>query len=390
MFQRNLNPIPGRSFFLFGARGTGKTTWLQAKYPETSNLWIDLLDDETERRFKRRPSLLKSLLLERQKSGIKTAAVIVDEVQKAPKLLDLVHSLIQKKTEVQFVLTGSSARKLKRGAGNLLGGRANVYSLFPLTSHEIGESFDLQKALEWGTLPEPWQLSSDRERLGFLRSYCLTYLKEEILVEQLVRKIDPFRDFLEIAAQCSGKLLNFEKIARDVGVDHKTVQTYYSILEETYVGTMLRPFHRSRRKSALQQPKFYFFDTGVQRQLAGTLGVPLLPQTSLYGETFESWLINEIIHRCLYLEKDFRFSFFRSKHGPEIDLILTKGTRSIAIEIKSTETVDLQEVRSLEETSSAIPGKVELFYLSRDLISQKIGAVRCQPWKEFIEKIESL
>ncbi len=386
MIPRMISPISRRSYFLFGARGTGKTTWLEEQYPPgDKNLWIDLLNDDQEKQYRKRPQLLDSILTQAAKDKSLPSVIIIDEVQKVPKLLDIAQSWIRKR-KLLFILTGSSARKLKRGAGNLLGGRANVYSMFPLTSLEIGSQFNLQKALEWGTLPEPWFLSSDRERSGFLRAYASTYLKEEILQEQLIRKIDPFRDFLEVAAQCVGQPLNFEKIGRDVGVDHKTIQAYFGILEETLVGIMLRPFHRSLRKSALQQPKFYYFDTGVQRQLSGALGIPLLPQSSLYGQVFEAWLIQEIIRLSIYREKDFRFSFFRSKHGTEVDLILSKGQRHVAIEIKAATSVDWVEVRTLARLVADFPGKCEAFYVSQDPQAQEVAQVSCLHWSDFLRR----
>ncbi len=201
--------------------------------------------------------------------------MLLDEIQKVPKLLDEVHRLIEEKTDKIFILTGSSARKLKHGGANLLAGRAFVYHLFTLSCFELKEKFDLEKALHWGTLPKIFSLDGDSEKSEFLRSYADTYLKEEIWNEQVVRKLQPFRRFLEVAAQCNGKIINYANIARDVGVDDKTIKEYFCILEDTMIGFFLEPFRNSFRKRLVEKPKFYFFDTGIVRSLSRRLSVPL-------------------------------------------------------------------------------------------------------------------
>jgi predicted AAA+ superfamily ATPase len=218
-----------------------------------------------------------------------------------------VHRLIEK-THISFALTGSSSIKLKRGAANLLAGRAFVYNLFPLTHWELQESFQLDAALRWGTLPKIFQFNLDEERERFLKAYSLTYLKEEIAVAQLVRNLNPFRNFLEVAAQCNGQILNYSKIARDVGVDTKTVQAYFSILEETLVGFFLPAFHQSVRKRQRVSPKFYFFDPGVKRALARTLQQEIYPRTYEYDQAFEHWVVLEFFRLAHYLDKEWSFS----------------------------------------------------------------------------------
>jgi predicted AAA+ superfamily ATPase len=200
---------------------------------------------------------------------------VIDEVQKNPKLLDVVHLEIEKKKNIQFILSGSSARKLKRGSANLLAGRAFTFHLFPLTNFEIGSTFDLQHALEFGTLPKLLEYSVDLDCTRFLKAYVKTYLKEEIIAEQIVRKVEPFQDFLEVCAQMNGKIINFSKIATEVGVDEKTVKTYIDILADTLIGFYLPPFHRSIRKRQRIAPKFYLMDTGVKRALGAGFGIPL-------------------------------------------------------------------------------------------------------------------
>jgi len=258
MIHRIFNPLTTNSFFLFGARGTGKTTWLQGHFEATHSLWIDLLNLEEEERFALQPQILSELIAKKQPHW-----VIIDEVQKNPKLLDIVHQEIEKRSSL-FALTGSSVRKLKRGAANLLAGRAFVYQMHPLTHLELGESFDVQQSLTWGSLPKLLEYSTDREKISYLKSYTQTYLKEEIVSEQIVRKLEPFRRFLVIAAQQNGEIINFTNIARDVGADTKTVQSYFQILEDTLLGFLLPAYHSSVRKQQASGPKFYF-STSAQK-----------------------------------------------------------------------------------------------------------------------------
>lgn len=253
MIDRAINLSKSRSFFLFGARGTGKTSLLQQEFVgHPGVLYIDLLKPSEEDLYRLYPETLAH-----QIEAETFEWVIVDEIQKLPKLLDLVHHAIVNKRQ-KFILTGSSARKLKRGAANLLAGRASVYHLYPFTARELGDDFDLQTALEWGLLPEVWNLKQAGDRAETLYAYALTYLKEEVQAEQFVRKLDPFRKFLEVAAQSNGKIVNFSKIGNDVGVDTTTVQNYFSILEDTLLGFILPSYHKSVRKRQREAPKFYF------------------------------------------------------------------------------------------------------------------------------------
>ena len=271
MFPRLRHFSHKHSFFLFGPRGTGKSTLLKKRFDQSQCLWLDLLDSDVEDRFFRNPSDLYAIV---KALPDEIHYVIIDEIQKVPKLLDEVHRLIEE-TDKIFILTGSSARKLKHGGANLLAGRAFVYHLYSLSCFELKEQFDLEKALHWGTLPKIFSLEEDSEKSEFLRSYADTYLKEEIWNEQVIRKLQPFRRFLEVAAQCNGKIINYANIARDVGVDDKTIKEYFFILEDTMIGFFLEPFHNSFRKRLVEKPKFYFFDPGVVRSLSRRLSVPL-------------------------------------------------------------------------------------------------------------------
>ncbi len=371
------------SLFLFGARGTGKTTLLKELFNSERTLWIDLLEDSTEEQYRKRPQLLSS-----QIDTQKYDRVVIDEIQKNPKLLDIVHLEIEKKRGIQFVLSGSSARKLKRGGANLLGGRAFQYSLFPFTYNELGKSFDLNHCMQWGSLPKLWEFTEELEKRKYLESYVRTYLKEEILVEQIVRNIDPFRDFLEIAAQLNGKIINYSKIARDVGVDDKTVRSYYQILEETLVGFKLPSFHRSIRKQQRAAPKFYLFDVGVKRALQRTLKVPLVEKTFAFGEAFEHAVLLECFRLNEYCESDFRLSYLRTKDQLEIDLVIDRpGKPDLLVEVKSYDQVnpaDASKVKNLvKDWDQEAQGEV----WSRDSNTQVIGGVVCRSWQEGLAEL---
>lgn len=383
MFNRLLRFSPNSSFFLFGARGTGKTYLLKQRFRPSESLYIDLLDPDEIDTYSLRPRTLVEQLAALPET---TEWIIIDEIQRVPKLLDLVHQQIES-SRFKFALSGSSARKLKHGGANLLAGRAFVNHLFPLTSREIGEQFSLEQALAWGTLPRLFALENDEDRRDFLRTYAHIYLREEISQEQIVRKLEPFRRFLFVAAQMSGRIINFSKIAREVGASTPTVQTYFQILEDTLVGFLLEPFHESIRKRQSGNPKFYFFDTGVQRALENTLTVELKPQTYAYGLAFEHFVINEINRLQSYAKKDYRLSFLRTKDGVEIDLIIERpGLKRALIEIKSTERVNEEDVRSLQFLGKDISNS-EAFCLSLDPTPKKIGDVLCLPWQQGLEEI---
>ena len=385
MFHRTIKLSKTQSFFLFGARGTGKSSLLRALFPTKDLIYIDLLDSELANKLSAHPNRFLELLPEPQSSSKKTW-VIVDEVQKVPDLLDLVQKKLVEKNFC-FALTGSSERKLKRGAANLLAGRAVVFTLFPLTHLEIGKEFQLQKALEYGTLPECWNLESDLDRRRFLKSYSLTYLKEEIIEEQIVRNLPPFRRFLEVAANQNSDIINYSNIAKDIHSDPKTVSGYFEILEDTLLGFRLPAFSHSIRKRQKLAPKFYFFDTGVVRALSEKIDFPVAPKSSEYGQLFESFIINEI-HRVLsYAEKQFKLSYIRVDEKQEIDLVVERhGLPTFLCEIKSSSDVDERNAKNLENLGRDMKNCIKLV-ISNDPVEKKIGACYARHWTTAINLI---
>src|SRR3990167_4641614 len=382
MVRRLLNLSKKQSFFLFGARGAGKSTLIQNTDFLKDALSFDLLNTDTEEELALRPQSL----VEKASTLDKGNWVVIDEVQKIPKLLDVVHSLIEKQ-KLKFALTGSSARKLKRGGANLLAGRAVVFRLFPLTHIELGEQFHLDRALSFGTLPKLLELDSDEEIARFLKSYVQTYIKEEIVVEQLIRNLDPFRLFLPVAAQMNGHIIDRKSVSMDTGVDYKTIQNYFQILVETHIGQFLESYSGSVRKVQRQAPKFYFFDCGIKRTLQRKLSIPLEDKTYDCGNAFESWFINECWRLNSYFELDYEFSYLRTKDDVEIDLIIKRPDNSVAlVEIKSSERIDERHIRSLIHFSKDFP-KAKLVCVSQVTQAKKIGRVLVLPWKKALEEL---
>lgn len=381
MFHRLLTVTQKRSFFLFGARNTGKSTFLQHTFAKQQTLWFDLLNPDEEDRFSRKPNALYEMVMAAPKT---ITHVVIDEVQKVPKLLDVVHRLMSER-DLLFVLTGSSARKLKRGGANLLAGRAFVYHFFPLTSFEIGNRFDLDFTLQWGSLPELFDFDDDKERSQFLHAYANTYLKEEIWDEHFIRSLDPFRKFLEVAAQCNGKIVNYSNIARDVGVEDKTVASFFSLLEDTLIGFFLEPFHNSFRKRLSEKPKFYFFDLGVVRALSRRLSIPLAEKTAPYGDAFEHFVILEIIRLANYFEPDYRFSYLRTPSDVEVDLVVERpGKPILFIEIKSSDEIEQTDLSAFIRLTRDF-GECEAIVLSRDPYRKKLGDVISFFWQDGIK-----
>ncbi|MBI4374229.1 MAG: ATP-binding protein [Deltaproteobacteria bacterium] len=368
------------SFFLFGPRGSGKSTLLKAVLEEKKPVWIDLLDPDEEAIFQTDPNELT-----RRTSHLLSGSwVVIDEVQKAPKLLDLAHKLIEEK-KIYFALSGSSARKLKRGGANLLAGRAFVRHLYPFTSLELKEMFDLQKAMEWGMLPKICEFDEEENKKRFLQAYANTYLKEEIQAEQIARNLPGFRKFLEVAAQMNGQPVNYSKIGRDIHTDHSVVKNYFEILKDTLIGFELTAYDISIRKQQRKAPKFYFIDCGIKRALDKSLDIPLRERTYEYGQMFEHLLILELFKLCQYRERDESLHYLQTKDNVEVDLVIKRpGKPSLFIDIKSTKQVSDTDFRSILEITDGLK-EAKALLISNDPNKKSAQHVEALHWQTFLE-----
>lgn len=386
MIKRLINIPKTQSFFLFGPRGSGKSTLLRQLFKVTDCLWVDLLDQKTEFELSQNPDSL----LEKWKSGT-PSWVIIDEVQKIPSLLDVVHRGIEAH-KIKFALTGSSSRKLKKGGANLLANRTASFFLSPFCSLELGKDFNLQKALAHGLLPRFWDEKSlsaqDIQRA--LYSYVQTYLKEEVAAEQLVRNLDPFRRFLVCAAQSSGKIVSYAKIERDAGVTHSQAERHFEILCDTLIGRYLEPYDQSIRKRQSKKSKFYFFDTGVVRALTNLLEETLSPATYEFGDLFETFIINEFHKLAEANEKRWRFSYLRTQSEVEIDLIVEKPRGApILIEIKSSKKIKQEQIEQFAQISKSLKAS-QKYILSNDTSNREVKNIRCLPWQQGLKEIFDL
>jgi len=371
------------SFFLFGPRLTGKSTLLKATFSGDSVLYYDLLRRDTFTRLMTRPGTFRQEI-DGRKSGV--THVIVDEIQRVPDLLNEIHSILEDKAPPYFCMSGSSARKLKRTRANLLAGRAWTYHLYPLTHTELGGKFSLEKALHLGTLPKVY-LAGREEAEETLRAYVDTYLREEIEAEAVARNLGGFMRFLTLAGDQAGRLINYSNIARETGLTHTTVRDYFQILEDTLTGFILFPYSKTTVKRLVKQPKFYFFDTGVERAVAGKLALELLPKTLEYGRAFEHFLIAEVIRLSRYQKKDYRFSFYHSAAHAEVDLAVeTPKGKVYALEIKATENPDSSSLKGLKSFSE-ISRKAVLYCASLAPRRRKAGEVTILPWQETFEAL---
>ena len=359
------------SAFLWGARQVGKSTWLQATFPNCRI--YDLLRPSEFARLLRHPELLSEELEEFGEHD----TVIIDEIQKLPELLDEVHSLIQRKN-IRFILSGSSARKLKRLGTNLLGGRATREQMFPLVSAEIPD-FDLNRAVNNGMIPRHYMVKNPWERL---RGYIGVYLNEEIKEEALARNLKSFSHFLEVAAQCSGEQIVYKNIAQDCGIDYRTVKDYFSILEDTLVGYLIPGFTATQKRRAIAAPKFYLFDVGVTNYLMHRREME--PGTEDFGHAFEHFIIQELIAYLGYHHAEEHLTYWRTASGYEVDAVIGQGR--IAIEIKSSVEVKSRHTRGLKAFSEDYP-KARLICVSLDKYKRKLNGVEIIPAHYFLKEL---
>ncbi len=364
-----------QSAFLWGPRKTGKTTLLRELFPES--IFIDFLKTDTFLDYSKSPFLLRERLLS-QKDRAKNHPVIIDEVQKVPQVLDEVHWLIEN-SAISFILCGSSARKLKRGQANLLGGRAWRFELFPLVSKEI-KNLDLLKALNRGLIPSHYLQSSYKRSL---KGYVQDYLKEEVFNEGLTRNIPAFSRFFEAMGYSHGQLINYSNIARECGVSSKTVKEYYQILVDTLLGSFVLPFKKRQERQVISKaPKFYLFDPGV----AGAICKQSIAEEKgeIFGNRFEHFIYLEMLAHRSYREIDYEINFWRTKSGLEVDFILGGG--EVAVEVKGTSMVDRRALRPIKTfVDRYTPEKAIVVCNERE---ERIhSGIRIMPWCLFLQEL---
>lgn len=364
-----------KSHFLFGPRATGKSSLIRNQLINQAVV-IDLLRSEMYLRLSSRPWELESII---EAANPKTNWVVIDEVQKTTNLLDEVHRLIEEKG-YYFLLTGSSARKLKKGQANLLAGRAWQAELYPLTYNEITD-FDLHRILRYGGLPGVYKSTMPDEELD---AYVHTYLYEEIQAEGLVRKLPQFARFLQVAALSTGDILNFTKIGNDAQLSPSTVRDYYQILTDTFLGYEVPSWDYSKKRKAVTTSKFYLFDTGVTHTIMGTK--VLEPHTELYGKSFEQWVAMELRAALSYFKKKKNLYFWRTTTHIEVDFVVPDN---LAIEVKSAKTVgnrDAKGLRAFKEESAV----KRYIVVSHDLVERKDDdGIEYTHWKTFMQRLWS-
>ncbi len=359
------------SIFLFGGRQTGKTTILRQQFPNTT--YFDLLDTNVRRRLQQRPVLLYETLKDKPTGTL----VIIDEIPEVPELLNEVHRLIVER-QLVFILCGSSARKLKRKGHNTLGGRALPVYLYPLVSAEIPD-FDIDRAVNYGTIP-PHYLARNPWRL--LTAYIDVYLKEEIKEEALVRNLDAFQRFLEVAALTDGEIINNNNIAQECGVHATTVSSYFDILEDTLIGYRIPAYTKAMKRRLVQAPRFYYFDVGVTNYLLHRK--ELIRGSADYGHAFEHLVVQELVAYMHYRHCEEKLSYWRTYTGVEVDIIV--GDARIAIEIKSTEEVQNRHIKNLKAFAEEHP-ESKLMIVSLDVFTRQMGKIECIYVMDFFHRL---
>jgi uncharacterized protein len=369
--KQSFNGLGRESTFFWGARQTGKSTLLKKLFP--ASLYFDLLLSSEYERFLRNTSLLREILTDSELSG----PVIIDEIQRIPSLLNEVHWLIVNRN-VQFILCGSSPRKILRSGGNLLGGRAIRSELYPLVSSEIPD-FELLKALNNGLLPRHYLASNPGKLLsGFIGSY----LRDEIISEARIRNIASFSRFLEAAAFSNGEIVNYTNIAADCGVSSPTIKEYFQILEDTMTGRLLQSYQKKPKRRVITAPKFYYFDVGIAGYLLkrGIVGYG----SEAFGKAFEHLIYNEIYSYRHYSDRNFPLTYWRTASQIEVDFIL--GDHEVAVEVKSASMVNPRHLKGLKSFAEEYKVR-QLIIVSTDPYPRKIDNIMVLPWKIFLEKL---
>ena len=369
---RRLLRCPDSSFFLFGPRGTGKSTWLHETRQDA--IWLDLLDPEAQRLYQARPERLRELLAGRPH----VTDVVIDEIQKVPALLDVVHSLVETDRRLRFVLTGSSARKLRRGNWNLLAGRLVEVSMHPFMAAELGEAFNLGRVLEIGLVPLVWG-GAEPDRT--LRAYASLYLREEVQAEALVRDLGGFSRFLEAISFSHGSLLNLAEVARECQIGRKTVEGYLDILEDLLLSFRIPVFTKRAKRHLVGHPKFFYFDVGVYRSLrpAGPLDRP----EEIEGMALEGLVAQHLRAWIAYRNTGAGLYYWRTKSGSEVDFIVYGPDAFWAIEVKRAARISSKDLRALRAFRDDYPEALLcLLYLGKERLV--IDGIVCIPCDEFL------
>lgn len=373
--RRLLQP-PAGGFFLFGPRGTGKSTWLAEVFPEA--LRFDLLAPDVLRALQARPERLR----ERLAAAAGADTVVIDEIQKAPQLLDVVHALIEEQPALRFVLTGSSARKLRHGAANLLGGRLVAASMPPFMAAELGEAFNLERALQIGLVPLIWQAADPQASLA---AYASLYLQEEVQAEALVRQIGDFARFLEVISFSQASQLNLASLAREAEIPRKRAESYLSILEDLLLAFRLPVFQRRAQRQLVQHQKFFYFDAGIYRALRprGPLDTP----ADIDGMALETLVAQHLRSFCQLRRRGDTLSFWRTRAGLEVDFVLYGPDRFWAIEVKRSRHIDRRDLTALRAFAHDYP-EAELLLLSLAPEPLLIDGIRCEPLEPWLRKLQ--
>ncbi|MCG8606257.1 ATP-binding protein [bacterium] len=382
MIPRKVSLPEKSSFFLFGPRQTGKSTLIDSRY--VSRVWkIDLLLSESFLTYSKDPGLFRREAVQKLKSE-QINTIFVDEIQRIPGLLNEVQFIMGQYPNCRFILTGSSARKLRRGGVNLLAGRAAQRRLFPFVYEEIPENFDLDDVLLFGTLPPLYKLGQEEKR-DILEAYVHTYLQTEIQSEGIARNLGGFSRFLDMAASQFGELVNYTAIGRECSLPTRTVQSYYEILEDTLIGFRLEPYRKSVRKRLRAHPKFYFFDTGVVNAINRTL-TSAIPHF-MRGRLFEHFIVLETYRKLQYNRSEARLYFWRTNHGAEVDLIIEKhGELVAAIEIKSSPNVSGADLSGLKAFGQGNP-YTPTFLVTTVENAFELQSVKILPWQEYLANL---
>ncbi|MDF1759316.1 MAG: ATP-binding protein [Coxiellaceae bacterium] len=361
-----------KSFFLMGPRATGKTSLIKQQFADQA-LIINLLRSDIYLRLSAKPWELESLISNR---SAQQQIIVIDEIQRVPELLNEVHRLIEEQ-QLTFLLTGSSARKLKKQNINLLAGRAWEADLFPLTTTEITD-FDLERYLLFGGIPSVYLSEYPREELI---AYVDTYLREEIQAESLIRKLQSFTRFLQTSALTSGNILNFNRLSNDVGIPASTVREYYQILQDTLLGFLVPAWTKSKKRKALSSAKFYFFDIGVRNQLVNISA--LEPHSDLYGQAFEQFIAMELRAYISYRRLHESLSYWCTKHGNEVDFIMGDHT---AIEVKVSDAINARHLKGLKQLQEE---KIcqQYFLISHDKTNRVVDNINIIYWQDFLKAL---